>query len=91
MKLSLLFVSLVALVGCAHNAEPPKTPSPPPPNCEVTYISNPTGAKIQGQMVEGSTWVWNKTTQAWEWVTSEEVKTKVREYYDSAKKKWYDD
>lgn len=92
MKLSLIAVSVLALVGCSHNVEPPKAPAPPPPcTTEVHYIPNETGARIQGTMVEGSTWVWNKSTQAWEWVTSEETKKKFREYYDSAKKRWYDE
>jgi hypothetical protein len=84
------FICLIMLMGCSHNVAPTKTPETAkvPEPCVVYYVQYPTASSIKGKVVEGSTWLWNEATQAYEYLTAEETKQKVIEFGESVKKKY---
>lgn len=77
MNIKSIVMVAVLLVGCAG----PEAKSP----CEVRVIQNPTAAKVQGQMVAGTTWIWNEAGQAYEWVTSDENKARAEKAIKATK------
>lgn len=88
MKRFAFVVAMVVLVsGCAHNVHEPVTayqaPQPLPKKCEQAPCDNFDKA---GEIVgDGSRKMWNYTTQAWEWVTSEENKERAARAWQATK------
>lgn len=76
--LAIVFVAIVG-TGCATRESAVQSP------CTVTIKDNETAAKVQGKMVEGSTWVWNTATQSWEWLTSDVNKERATKAWDKTK------
>lgn len=96
MNRSYVFVMVAAMsmvVGCSHNVSNVSDPTvarQEKPKAEKKPAMSP-DEEQEGFMKycqgvhEGSKYVWNKTTQAWEWATSEETKNTATGYYNSAK------
>ena len=83
MKHSYILVCLLALVGCSHNISEPKTPEAP----KSAMKPDKDNFDVAGEKAaSGSRWVWNKTTEAYEWATSEETKKRASNYYEAIKR-----
>lgn len=85
---SFLFISLVT-VGCSHTSDAPKYPcyysestEPPPmalPRKEDSFD------KTGEVLASSSRWVYNKSTQAYEWVMSPENKERASKAWETTK------
>lgn len=80
----LIIISMLLLVGCSHNTVAPNTAAThPEPKPEVHQHDNFDTAGEYG--AAGSRWVWNKTKDAYDWVTSEENQARYKRAWEATK------
>jgi hypothetical protein len=94
----LMIVALFTIVGCAHNVEPPNTAhNISDRDIEPNTAHNISDRNIEGNRgdifdkagaygADGGRWVWNKTTKAYEWFTSDENMERYHNAWNAAKK-----
>lgn len=81
-----MLVAMIAVVGCSHNVSQPNVPASEPEHKPAKHNDSSESEGFQKYCqgaADGSKYVWNKTTQAWEWATSDETKKTAGEYYDT--------